>query len=161
MFAPDTLAAKASTILIEKTEHRLEALLAEHGTFDPNELPRALQFELLQQAIMEAAAANFPTANLQMLKHGFHSFAHPAFFDALDRMRVSLKGTGDAFGIARGVYAAVVLAGYGLPVAPLDAQASGIRAKPSNDIDTVLALFSRDKGASVGYNCCKAPSMSS
>ena len=29
--------------------------------------------------------------------------------------------------------------------------------KPSNDIDTVLDLFSRDRGAYVGYSSCEAP----
>jgi len=59
--------------------------------------------------------------------------------------------------MTRGVYAAVVLAGFGLPVAPFDLLATRILAKPSNDIDTVLELFSSDKGALVGYNSCAAP----
>jgi hypothetical protein len=45
----------------------------------------------------------------------------------------------------------------GLPVAPFDLAATRIRAKPSNDIDTVQALFSADKGAYVGYSTCDAP----
>jgi hypothetical protein len=157
MFTGHTLADKASALLFEQAERRLEALLAEHGVSDPNELPLALQRQLLQRAIAQTDAASIPRANREMFRHGVQSFIHPAFFDALDRTRVSLKSNGDAFGMARGVYAAVVLAGYGLPVGPLDAQASGIRAEPSNDIDTVLALFSSDKGAFVGYNCCEAP----
>jgi hypothetical protein len=59
--------------------------------------------------------------------------------------------------MTRGIYAAVVLAGYGLPVAPFDLEASRILATPSNDIDTVQALFSADKGAYVGYSICDAP----
>jgi hypothetical protein len=56
-----------------------------------------------------------------------------------------------------GVYAAVVLAGFGLPVAPYNLVTSRIVAQPSNDIDTVLELFSSDTGAFVGYNTCTAP----
>ena len=63
----------------------------------------------------------------------------------------------DAFEMTRGRHAAVVLAGYGLAVAPFDLEAMRILAKPSSDIDTVLALFSRDKGAYVGYSSCDAP----
>jgi hypothetical protein len=34
---------------------------------------------------------------------------------------------------------------------------SRISAKPSNDIDTVLELFSADQGAFIGHNVCAAP----
>jgi hypothetical protein len=134
MFKPDPLAEMASAILFEKTERRLEALLAEHGASDPGELPLARQSQLLQSAIIEAAAANFPAANLEMMKHGFRSFTHSAFLAAMDRMKVSCKSQGDAFEMTRGIHAAVVLAGYGLPVAPFDLEATRILAKPSNDI---------------------------
>src|ERR1700730_4572406 len=56
-----------------------------------------------------------------------------------------------------GGYAAVVLAGFGLPVAPFDLVSRRILATPSNDIDTVRKLFSSDQGAIVGYNTCSAP----
>jgi transposase len=39
----------------------------------------------------------------------------------------------------------------------IDLEATHILAKPSNDIDTVQALFSADKGAYVGYSTCDAP----
>jgi hypothetical protein len=43
---------------------------------------------------------------------------------------------------------AVVLAALGLAVAPYDLEATRIPEKPSNHIDTVLALFSRDETGS-------------
>jgi hypothetical protein len=89
MFTSDTLADAASAILIEKTKRRLKALLAKHGVSDPGELPRALQAQILQRAIVETAAANFPTANLNQLDHGFRSFANPACVPAWDRVRLS------------------------------------------------------------------------
>jgi hypothetical protein len=157
MFNSDTLASAASAILFAKAEQRLEALLAEQGSSDPIELGPAAAADILRRAIVEAAAVDFPTANLQALDHGFRSFSHSAFDEAMQRMRLSCKNPGDAFEMTRGVYAAVVLAGYGLPVAPFDLGASRILAKPSNDIDTVLGRFSRDKGAYVGYSICDAP----
>lgn len=157
MFKPDVLAERASAIFFEKAERRLEALLAEHGVSNPDELPRALQWQLLQRASVEAAAASFPKANLAMMRHQLSSFGHPAFLEAMDRMIVSCKFPSDAFEMTRGLHAAVVLAGYGLPVAPFDLKASRIVAKPSNDIDTVLELFSHDKAAHVGYSTCEAP----
>jgi len=66
MFNSDTLATKAGAILIEKTERRLDALLAEHGASDPSELPRAVQGQLLQRATLETAATNFPAGNLKI-----------------------------------------------------------------------------------------------
>jgi hypothetical protein len=157
MFNSDTLANTASAILFAKAGRRLETLLAEHGASRPGELPGPLQSQLLQRAILETAAANFPAANLQQMDHGFRSFAHSAFIAAIERMRVSCKSPCDAFEMTRGIHAAVVLAGYGLPVAPFDLEAMRILAKPSNDIDAVQELFSRDKGAYVGYSTCNAP----
>jgi hypothetical protein len=157
MFNPDVLADRASMILFEKIERRLEALLAKHGVSNPDELPPSLQWQLLQHASIEAAAANFPTANLAMMRHQLRSFGHSAFLAAMDRMIISCKYPSDAFEMTRGVHAAVVLAGYGLPVAPFDLAGMRIAATPSNDIDTVLELFYRDKGAYVGYSSCEAP----
>jgi len=107
-----------------------------------------------------------PAAGYQPLAHsspeavqttGTVAFTHSAFLDAVERMSVSCRTPCDAFEMTRGRHAAVVLAGYGLAVAPFDLEAMRILAKPSSDIDTVLALFSRDKGAYVGYSSCDAP----
>ena len=97
MFQCNPLAEKASAILFEKAEQRLEGLLAEHGARDPGELPAPLQLQLLESAIVGTAANTFPTGNLEMLKHGFHGFAHPAFASAMERMALSCRGAGDAF----------------------------------------------------------------
>jgi hypothetical protein len=138
-------------------EQRLAALMAKHGAQHPRELPRPLQNELAERALLEAAVTISPTANLEGLKHGFRSALHPAFFDAMERMALSCKGAGDAFEMVRGVHAAIVLAGLGLPVAPFDLETMLIKAKPSNDIDAVQALFAAHKGAYVGYSACAAP----
>jgi hypothetical protein len=151
------LADKAGALLFEKADRRFDVLLAERGVSDPRELPRDLQVDILRRAMIEAAVENFPTADLEILDHGARSFSHPAFAPAWERMRLATKGGSDAFGMSRGVYAAVVLAGFGLPVAPFDLVTTRILAKPSNDIETVLELFSSDKGALVGYNTCTAP----
>ncbi len=157
MFQSNPLAEKASAILFERTDQRLEALLAQHGVRDSSELPRPLQLQLLEKAMIGAAAATFPTGNFEMLQHGLRSVSHPAFLSAMERMALSCGSAGDAFEMARGVHAAIVLAGWGLPVAPFDLTAMCIQGKPSRDIDTVQALFSADKGAYVGYSTCEAP----
>jgi hypothetical protein len=96
MFTSDTLADKAGALLFQRAERRLEALLAEHGASNSGDLPRTLQAQLLQRAILETGAANFPAVNFEMLKHGFGSFLHPAFIAAMKRMRISCKSPGDA-----------------------------------------------------------------
>jgi hypothetical protein len=151
------LADKAGALLFEKADRRFDALVAERGVSSPRELPRDLQVDILRRAMLEASIENFPTANLEALDHGIRSFLHPAFAPAWERMRLATKGGSDAFGMSRGIYAAVVLAGFALPVAPFDLVTTRILAKPSNDIETVLELFSSDKGALVGYNTCTAP----
>ena len=122
MFQSDPL-AEAGAILFEKAEQRLAVLLGKHGAQHPGGLPRPLQLELAERALLETAATISPTGNLEMLKHGFRSFTHPAFLGAMDRMVRSCRNPGDAFEMARGVRAAVILAGYGLPVAPFDLDA--------------------------------------
>ena len=157
MFYANPLAEKASAILLERTEQRLEALLSENRAKDPSELPQSLQRQILERATLEAAATMSPSGNLEMLRHGFRSLNHPAFVDAMDRMVLSCKFPGDALEMARGIHAAVVLASWGLPVAPFDLNAMRIKATSSNDIDVVQDLFSAEKGAYVGYNTCDAP----
>jgi hypothetical protein len=112
--------------------------------------------EIFRCALVETAAADFPCADLEALSHGIQSFTHPASCAALEQMSLS-KTSSDVFEPARGVDSAVVLAGLGLPVAPYDLEAVCILEKPTKDIDTVLALFSRDKTAFVGYNVGEAP----
>jgi hypothetical protein len=143
-------------LLFEKAEPRLNALLAKHGAADPGEMPRMIAAQIAQQALLETTAANFPQADLGLLGRGLRSFAHPAFLPALERIMVSSKGGCDAFEMTRGIHAAVVLAAFGLPVAPFDLQGSRLLGKPSNDIGTVRALFLPEKTAFVGYSVCYA-----
>jgi hypothetical protein len=119
MFKPDPLADKAGEIFFAKAAPRLEALLKKYEVSDPSELSPALQRQLLQSTVLETAAVNFPETNLEMVKHQFRSFLHSAFVSAMDRMMVSCRGQSDAFDMTRGIYAAVVLAGFSVCRLPL------------------------------------------
>jgi hypothetical protein len=153
-----TLADVGASMFYKELVRRVAPLLAEHGASEPGELPAAVRRECLCR-VVQSLAANFPAVNPQAVDHVLASVFHPAFVSARERIRLASKGGGNAFEMARGIHAAVVLAGFGLPVAPFDlARGRGrILEKPSNDIDTVLQLFSRDKGAFVGYSTCAAP----
>ena len=149
-------ADEVGALLFQIADPRMHALLAAHGATDLSELPRGVVGEILRQAVIETAAANFPTANLTALDHGYRSFVHPAFMPAWDRVR-SLTATGDdPFSMASGVDAAALLAGFGLPVAAFDF-GYGALEKPSNEIDRVLKAFSRWRTAFVGCSVCDAP----
>jgi hypothetical protein len=149
-------ADKARASFHEKIERRAKALLAEHGISRPSGVPLTVAVEVLQRIMVETAAANFPTANLALVGHGLKSFSHTAFVPAWSQVRSSTAISDDAFAMAEGVDAAVLLAGFGLPVAPFDLT-MGILEKPSNDIDRVVAMFSRWPTALVGYNSCDVP----
>jgi hypothetical protein len=156
MFNRHAFADRVGALFFQKAEARLGVLLAEYGVSDPGELSLDVQGEVLQRAVVETAAANFPRANHRALRHGTRSIMHPAFIPAWDRVRSSTAIRGDAFSMASGVDAATLLAGFGLSVAPFDFTL-GILEKPSNDIDAVLAMFSHWPSAFVGYNSCDAP----
>ena len=91
MFNRHGLADAAGAILFQKAERRFGGLLAQHGVSNPSELPTALQEQILQRAIVETAAATFPTANIEMLNHGFRSSAHSAFLSGIERMKLSCR----------------------------------------------------------------------
>jgi hypothetical protein len=150
------LAETVAGILFAKAQLRLNAMFAEHGALHPEQLPESVSTEILRRALVETAAVGFPSIDLPALSHDILSFMHSAFHAAAELIKLSGKVT-DVFEPARGVDSAVVLAGYGLPVAPYDLEAMCIRAKPTNDIDAALALFSRGKTAFVGYDACSAP----
>jgi hypothetical protein len=150
-------ARRAGALLFEMAAHRLDALLQEHGVSDPLDLPRDLAVELMRRALTETAALHSPTANFKAMDHGFRWLTHPAFAPAVDRVMSSIDQDQDAFAMAAGIDAAVVLAGFGLPIAPFDLGEKRIVGKPSNDIDTVLHLFGGLENALVGYSVCAAP----
>jgi hypothetical protein len=149
------LAETVAGILFAKAQPRLNAMFAEHGALHPEQLPESVSTDILRRALVETPAVDFPSIDLAALSHDILSFMHSAFHAASERIKLS--GNTDVFEPARGVDSAVVLAGYGLSVAPYDLEAMCILAKPTNDIDAALTLFSRDKTAFVGYDVCSAP----
>ncbi len=142
---------------IERAAHRLDAMLHEHGVPDPLDLPLDLAVELMRRALIETATQHPPTADFNPMDHGFRSFMHPAFAAALTEVKSSINSDREVFAIAAGIDAAVVLAGFGLPVAPFDLEDKRIIGKPSNDIDSVLRLFRGLENAPIGYSVCAAP----
>jgi hypothetical protein len=136
---------------------RLNAFLDERGISHPRDLLPSERDKIFRRALAEMAAVSFAEIGHKNPGRGPRSYAHAAFFPALERVRSSFERDTGAFARASGVDAAVVLAGYGLPVAPYNCTAPLIFEEPSNDIDTVIDLFSSSKSEIVGYNVCAAP----
>jgi len=152
-----TLADFAITILAKKAEPRLRELLAEHGATGPEQVSKEIAGEIFRRAIIETAGLYFPEAQIEALSHGLRSFLHPEFFKSLERAKAQLSSNKDAFAMCLGIDLAVVLAGFGLPVAPFDRKIPQILATPSNDLDTVITAFRNRKTAFVGYSVSDLP----
>jgi hypothetical protein len=106
---------------------------------------------------MATAAESCPDARRDVLQHGMTAFRHPLFGPAFSRLKAGLDLPTDAFAFATGPDAAIVLAAFGLPVAPFDRKTPRILANPSNDIDVVARNFARWKTAYVCYSPCDIP----
>lgn len=157
MAEADALAVAALNRAMEKAEPRLAAALARHGAASPDQLPPWLAAQIFQEVMLQTAAENFPDAQLDALRHGLAAFHHPRFGPAFARLRAQLQSPSDAFAMASGPDAAVVLAAFGLPVAPFDRKSPRILVEPSNDIDAVADTFAKWKTAYVGYSPCDIP----
>jgi hypothetical protein len=156
----NAFADAARAPLFERAEARFNSFLAEKGASHPTDVSVAVGRRLFRRAVVETAAANFQGTDAECLVRASQPFTHPAFYPALERVRdaVALSYPDNIFRSATGVDAAVVLAGFGLPVAPFDPKVTEILEQPSNDIDTVLSLFAHSrKNAVVGYSLCDAP----
>lgn len=140
-----------------KAEPKLEAALAQHGVRSPHELSPEVAGKIFQDILIQTAAESFPDTQIDALKHGMASFQHPRFGPAFNKLKAGLDGPTDAFAFASGPESAIVLAAFGLPVAPFDRKQPRILAVPSADIDQVAANFSRIKTAFVGYSPCDIP----
>ncbi len=148
----DEIAIAAMNRAMQKAEPRLAEALSRHGVASPHELPPGIAGQVFQEVMLRTAAENFPGAQLDALKHGLGAFQHPLFGSAFARLKAQSRSPSDAFAMATGSDAAIVLAGLGLRVAPFDRKKPQILAEPDNDIDRVAQSFVKWKTAYVGFS---------
>jgi hypothetical protein len=175
----DDAAEEAFDALIEMAEPRFAAALVEQGGSAPSRIPNAQAAEIFGKVVLATAAQHAPEADLNALDqmiveyvHRHPSFflpvaraleqmtlagAHPLFRRAVQRARAQAQTTRDIFAPAVGPDCAIMMAGHGLPVAPLDKRSSRLLAPVSNDIGVVAQNFASFKTAYVGYSTCAAP----
>jgi hypothetical protein len=157
MIKIDPMSAAALKRAMEKAEPKLAAALIKHGVTSPDQLPSELASQIFQEAMVQTAIEHFPEAHIEELQHFFSAIQNRRFNSALATVRKELERPFDAFAMASGVDAGIVLAAFGLPVAPLDRKKPRILAMPSNKIDIVADTFSKWKTALVGYSPCDIP----
>jgi hypothetical protein len=149
------LTEPAFATIFDQAEPRLDALQKKYGVTSFGMLPYESRHEI-RRVIVETAAESCPTINSERLGHSAVSYLSSNYRAALRRVKSSSARVGGALEMAKGIDSAIVLAGAGLPVGPLDT-AGRIVGKPSNDVDTVRALFAGHEAALVAYNVCSAP----
>jgi hypothetical protein len=153
-----TFAESSSDIMLAVFAKKVEAKLAKacekHGVKSPDELSRELASEIFSNACTAVAAENFPEANVAQLSHGLRAFQDRRFWPAVSRVRSNLDRGFDAFAFAEGIDIAIVMAGFGLQVVPIDRRTNLKLGDPSNFIGEVYETFSKFKTARVGYSPC-------
>ncbi len=132
----------------------LERMLKEKGC-DFEALSRVEQTELLKAAFVQATVIKNPFADFDSVRRVFDCLGDVRFTGALSRLRAQPYGT--AFDPSIGLDAAIVLAGAGLEVFPLDKKNGQRIGKEATSIDQAERVFSRAKTAWVGYNPSTAP----
>lgn len=142
----------AALIFGSKVSPILQRKLSEHGVSDPKDLPRETAVKILLEASTEAALQHFPHANVGKLQQGIHAFTNPRFSAALMRAEAIVTRSTDAFEMCVGPDAAVVLAGFGIKVAPFDRRKRSIIGDLTNNVDEVYERFANLKTAFVGYS---------
>lgn len=133
----------------------LDRKLAERGVSDLGQLRRTEAEQLYRSALFEVAAKN-PTADLALLDRLVTALFRDDVMEALQRVRAEIANGYPPIRAAMGKDAALVLAFFGLPVAPLDLDTGDFLAPPSADFDQVAATFDAFPGATVAYSTCNA-----
>ena len=177
--AMDDFAEETFDALIDMAEPRFAEALAEQGGSAPSRIPNAQAAEIFRKVVLATAAQHSPGTDLNAVDQMIGEYvrrhptfflpiadtlermirvtAHPLFGPAVQRARAQAQATRNIFAPAVGPDCAIMMAGYGLPVAPLDKRSPRLLAPVSNDIDVVAQNFERFNTAYVGYSTCAAP----
>jgi hypothetical protein len=137
------------------TDQVIARKLADHGLSSLTDAPPDLASRIYREASFEVASRN-PEADLDTLDRVLTGMARADLRESLKRIRALVAQPYDAFAPATGKDAAIAMAFFGLPVAPMDRRSLAMMAQPSADLDTVSAMFDRAKTAFVGYSTCEA-----
>jgi len=142
--------------LLGRAEARLNEKLAARGLTALNETSLDVQEQLVREAIIETAF-QVPGADLALLNSILDGVFRAELLDALRTILPGLSSPFEALDFASGADAALIMAFFGLPVAPMERGSGQITAPLSANLDQVAANFEATDADLVGYSTCEAP----
>ena len=143
------LAARAEPILKAKVEAS--------GVAHFKDLGLAVASSMLKESLTEAAASHFTEIDMPSFRRAVDAFFDPEWAASFGRVQRMLEEARPAFDLAVGPDVAVVMAGVGVPVAPLDKKTMRPLGSPTRDWREAARVFGRLKTAFVGYDTTSAP----
>lgn len=152
----DQFLQSAGAELLEKAGRLLDAKVAAWGPQSFDELPPSAQETLYREAIMETAV-QVAGADLNLLSRVLDATFNPRFQHALKRTLSEINGAYDAFDLATGADHALLLAFFGLPVAPMETESGDLVGTPTTDMARVVDMFDNTDAHLVGYITSQAP----
>lgn len=151
----DELGMEVLETIAQQAEPILKRKLEGFGVTSPQELPSALSKEIFISAFREGAKIAFPDINPDKLTSALKAFSDDNFRQS-HKLMSSIEEPKDAFEPARGRSAAIVMAGFGLPVAPFDVSTGELLAPYSTDLETIRTAFGETDEYIVCYNSAEA-----
>lgn len=143
--------------LAARAEPILQAKVAASSVSDFKDLGRDIAGAMLKDSLIEAATGHFIGLDLDGFRRGVDAFFDAGWLAAWGRVMSRLDEPRSAFDLATGPDIAMVLAGVGLAVVPLDKKTMRPIGVPTRDWREAAKTFGRVKTAYVGYNTAKAP----
>lgn len=153
----DAFALGVFSELATKADPILAAKIRASGVADFRALGPDICGAMLKDSLIEAAAAHFSGIDISSFRRAVDACFDPVWMAAWSRAKQALDDRHGAFDMAVGPDLAVVLAGIGLEVVPLDKKTMQPLGEPSSDWREVSATFGRLKTAFVGYDTTTAP----
>lgn len=142
--------------LLGRAVDRLNEKLAARGLTALDQTSVDVQEQFVREAITETAFL-VPGADLAMLNSILDGVFRSELRDALQAILPGLSAPFEALDFASGVDAALIMAFFGLPVAPMERGSGQITSPLSVDLGQVAADFDAIDADLVGYSTCEAP----
>ena len=152
----DAFALMAGKEMLKRVGAVLEGKLTARGVENFTALSPDIQEQLYRDAVMEAAI-HMPGVDLAMLNRVLDGIFRSDLSDAVQRLVRESGAPYDAFDFASGVDAAVLMAFFGLPVAPMERVSGALTAPLTTEIDAVVEAFETSQADLVGYASAQAP----
>lgn len=152
----DAFALMAGEEMLKRVGAAVERKLAARGLANMSEISPDIQEQLYREAAMETAI-HMPGIDLTMLNRVLDGIFRSDLSDAVQRLLSRSGEPFDAFDFASGRDAAVLMAFFGLPVAPMERVSGAITSPLTTEIDAVVEAFETSQADLVGYSSALAP----